>query len=107
MSEVMGFLGSGDGGAREQSWIPEQGLLRVRWLVCTWAWQGLLGHLFVDVPGSHSNPQHGRKCGIVQCNAHLGGENVSQSPPLVTCPSTHSRFLACSPNFLGHEYTEH
>lgn len=88
MSRVTGVLGAGGGGAHEHSWIPEQGLLGVRWLVCTWAWQGLLGHLFVDVPGSHSDPQHGRKRRIVQGNAHLGGENVSQPPPPATCPST-------------------
>lgn len=81
-------------GAREQSWIPEQGLLGVRRLVCTWARQGLLGHLFVDVPGSHSDPQHGRKRGIVQCNAHLGGKNVTRQPPP---PATS---LACTADSL-------
>lgn len=105
MSRVTGFLGAGGGGAHEHSWIPEQGLLGVRWLVCTWAWQGLLGHLFVDVPGSHSDPQHGRKRRIVQGNAHLGGENVSQPPPPATCPSTAQysteEFLCtCRPDFL-------
>lgn len=102
----MGFLSSGDGWGREQSWIPEQGLLGVWRLVCTWARQGLLGHLFVDVPGSHSDPQHGRKRGIVQRNAHLGGKNVTrQPPPPATSPACTADSLRAAQTLCG-EYSE-
>lgn len=60
--------------------VPEQGLLGLRRLVCPRAQWGLLGHLLVDAPGGHSDPQHGGQCGIVQQDAHLGGEPVSRPP---------------------------
>lgn len=62
--------------------VPEQGLLGVRRLVCARARRGLLGHLLVDVPGGHCDPQHGGQCGVVQHDAHLAGERqVSRCRP--------------------------
>ena len=61
--------------------VPEQGLLGVRRLACPRAQRGLLGHLLVDVPGGHPDPQQSRECGVVQHDAHLGEEPVRARPP--------------------------
>lgn len=73
---------SGSGRGRSEprrrwpSGVPEQGLLGGRRLrpVCARAGRRLLGHLLVDVPGGHCDPQHGGQCGVVQHDAHLAGE---------------------------------
>lgn len=73
---------AGPGGGRSEprrrwpSGVPEQGLLGGRRLrpVCARAERRLLGHLLVDVPGGHCDPQHGGQCGVVQHDAHLAGE---------------------------------
>lgn len=54
----------------------------VGWLVWAGARWGLLGHLLVDVPGGHSDPQHGGERGVVQEDAHLGERGSSAQPPL-------------------------
>lgn len=67
--------GCGRPGTR--AWLPEQGLPGVRWVVCARARRGLLGHLLVDVPGGHPDPQHGGQRGVVQEDAHLQGRGWS------------------------------
>lgn len=51
--------------------VPEQGLLGVRRLVCGRARGRFPGHLLVDAPGGHPDPQHAGQRGVVQQEARL------------------------------------
>ena len=80
-----------DQAARHVCSVPEQGL--------PGAGRGLLGHLLVDVPGGHPDPQHGGQRGIVQQDAHLRGEVGQQrlrGPPPSMLPRR-----PCAPQGLG------
>ncbi len=62
---------SGLGGLRGQLYLPQQGLSRGRRRVTILALRRLLGHLLINVPGRHPEPQHGRQRRVVQHNPDL------------------------------------
>lgn len=72
--------------------VPEQGLPGEWWLVCARARWSLPGHLLVDIPGSHPDPQHGGQRGVVQQDAYLWGEadqpGLRGPSPPACCPWT-------------------
>lgn len=51
--------------------LPQQGLVGGRRWVTILALRRLLGHLFVNVPGRHPEPQHGRQGRVVQHDPDL------------------------------------
>lgn len=66
--------------------VPEQRLPGAGQLVSTWAWWSLPGHLLVDAPGSHTEPQHSRQGAVVQGHAHLRGQYSALEQWGPACP---------------------
>lgn len=63
--------GRGWGGLRRHSCLPQQGLFRGRRRVTIVALRRLLGHLLINVPGCHPEPQHGRQGRVMQHDPDL------------------------------------